>query len=91
MYNAQSNLRQSWADYRRYVFLGIGVDRGQPFNQKHLAYRLHMAWAVAKAADAAGQSSRPLCLHLLPSQPSSAGPLRYIPNWSGCSTAIAST
>lgn len=39
---------KAWADYRRDVFKGWGVRRGEPFNHKHFAYCLRVAWAVAK-------------------------------------------
>lgn len=42
-------LRTAWADYRRDVFMGWGVRRGEPFNRGHFAYCLRMAWAAAKA------------------------------------------
>jgi hypothetical protein len=48
-------IRQAWADYRRDVKMGWGPKRNGPFDRKHFAYCLRMAWAVAKqrAADAA--------------------------------------
>lgn len=47
-FNRSNILKQAWADYRRDEFKGWGVRRGEPFNRKHFAYCLRMAWAVAK-------------------------------------------
>lgn len=41
-------MRQAWADYRRDAQMGWGPKRGGPFDRKHFAYCLRMAWAVTK-------------------------------------------
>jgi hypothetical protein len=46
--SARDVMTKAWADYRRDAFKGWGVRRGGPFDRKHFAYCLRMAWAVAK-------------------------------------------
>jgi hypothetical protein len=52
MHNVSEIFTTAWADYRRDAFKGWGVRRGGPFNRKHFAYCLRMAWAVAKSVAA---------------------------------------
>lgn len=58
MLNHSEILTKAWADYRRDEFKGWGVRRGEPFNRKHFAYCLRMAWAVAK--DRAAKAEAPV-------------------------------
>lgn len=48
MFDRSEILRTAWVDYRRDQLKGWGIRRGEPFNRKHFAYCLRMAWAVAK-------------------------------------------
>ena len=61
MFNRTEILRAAWADYRRDVFQGLGVRRGERFSRKHFAYCLRMAWAVAK--DVAAKATEPAPAH----------------------------
>lgn len=76
--------RKAWADYRRDEFKGWGVRRGEPFNRKHFAYCLRMAWAVAKdraaKAEAPAPSPKPTKA-LTPSAAARAGEIRSELEW----------
>lgn len=59
MLNRSEMLTKAWADYRRDAFKGWGVRRGEPFNRKHFAYCLRMAWAVAKGVASRAAAAKP--------------------------------
>jgi len=65
MFNRSEILRTAWANYRRDVFKGWGVRRGEGFNRSHFAYCLRTAWALAKEAASAVASAAARRLELI--------------------------
>ena len=57
MLNRSEILLSACAAYRRDVFKGWAVRRGEAFNRRHFAHCLSMAWAVAKEVKAVAAAS----------------------------------
>lgn len=60
MLNRSEILLTAWANHRRDLFKGWVVRRGEPFNRKHFAYCLRIAWAVAKELAAKAALPKPV-------------------------------